>query len=234
MAILEMKRVELLAMQKDRKAVLETIQQDGRIDVSRVEEADGFKTLDTSASVQRFERWQDTAKQALELLDQYAPVKSGGGMLASFAPRPDMSVTEFYEKVSGTRETLATCQNILALSKEVQDSRVEALRTKTQLDLLTPWLSLDIAESFRGTATTACFIGSIASSLGREDILSKLAVQNPNLDAEVEIVSTGKNATCLVALCHKQNEKALEQALRNIGFVALTDPSRGTPAEKAA
>ncbi len=232
MAILEMKRVELLAMQSDRKAILETIQRDGHIDISGVEEVEGLTSMDTASSVLTFEKWQDTAEQALELLNKYAPTKEGGGLLSSFAPRPDLSVTEFYEKVSGTKETIAKCQDIIALSKEVQDSKVEALQAQTKMDLLKPWLNLDIAETFKGTATTACFIGSFSLPITRDEILARIAQQYPELDCEIEIVSSSKNMTCLVALCHKQNEKALEQALRNLGFIALSDPSKETPAER--
>ncbi len=232
MAILDMKRIELLAMQSDRKALLEFIQQDGRIDISDMEDIDGLTKMDSSSTITNFEKWKQTGTQALEILNQYAPSKDGGGLLASFAPRPDMTLAEFTKKSEEADGILSKCQDIIALYKDVQDANVDVQRAQTQMDQLAPWMNLDIPSSFKGTATTAAFIGSIAAPMTREEVMSKIAEEYPDLDAEVEIVSSEGNMTCLVALCHKDNSKFLEAALRNIGFYAPTDPSKETPAQR--
>lgn len=228
MAILEMKRIEILAMLNDSKAIVDLVQRSGCVELLNFTSEDNkFYKLSTSTAVSQFDKFHGIVASALEVLDKYAP--KSGGLLDSFAPRPDMTVTDFYKKSQDTDAILSKCYGINALYKEIQDNKAGIVRAQTGIDQVMPWANLDIPSSYKGTASTATFIGSIEETLDREMILSKVAEIAPELDFEVEVVSSDKNQTCLVAICHKDNAKDLEQALRSIGYVAPSDPTKHEP-----
>lgn len=229
MAILNMKRIELLAMLSDSKAIVDLIQQSGCVEVLEYEEEDNkdFYKLSMSSTVSQFDKFQAAATQALEVLNKYAPKDSG--LLDSFAPRPDLSVTDFYKKAQEADATLSKCYSINALYKEIQDANTEIIRCQTSIDQVMPWANLDIPSSFKGTQFTSTFIGSIGEPITGEEIDAKLAELVPEIDFKTEIVLADKNQTCLVAICHKDYAKDFEQALRSIGFVTPSDPTKHEP-----
>lgn len=229
MAILTMKRIELLAMLSDSKAILDLIQQSGCVEVLDIEEeSNDFYKLSMSTSVNQFDKFKGVATQALETLNQYAP--KDGGLLDSFAPRPDMTVTDFYKKAQDADAILSKCYSINALYKEIQDAKTEIIRAQTSIDQVMPWANLDIPSSYKGTQYTTCFVGSIGEPITGADINAKLAEAVPEIDFKVETVLEDKNQTCLVAICHNENAKDFEQALRSIGFVTPSDPTKHEPA----
>ncbi len=228
MAILNMKRIEILGLQKDRKNIIEFLQRQGTVQLDEMqEENDHFSNLSTDATVTQLEKYESTVDSALEVLNRYVP--GGDSLLDSFAARTEMSPTEFMEKSENVEQTLGKCKKINALYKKIQDSRVEIARAETAIDQVRPWETLDIPSSFKGTADTKAFVGTIAEPLDREGVLTKIAAADPEAQGEVEIVSADKNQTCLVALCHKDNAKTFEQALRTAGFVAVSDATKHPP-----
>lgn len=228
MAILNMKRIEILGLQKDRKKIIEYVQRQGCVQLDEMqEEGQHFTNLPTQQTVTQLERYESTVDSALEVLNRYTSGK--GGLLDSFAPREEMSMTEYLEKSKTVDATLGKCKQINALYKEIQDSKVEIARAETAIDQVRPWETLDIPSSFKGTADTQAFIGTIAEPLDREGVLTKIVEADPEAQGEVEIVSADKNQTCLVAICHKDNAKTFEQALRTAGFVAVSDATKHPP-----
>ena len=228
MAILNMKRIEILGLQKDRKKIIEYVQRQGCVQLDEMqEEGQHFTNLPTQQTVTQLERYESTVDSALEVLNRYTSGK--GGLLDSFAPREEMSMTEYLEKSKTVDATLGKCKQINALYKKIQDSKVEIVRAETAIDQVRPWETLDIPSSFKGTADTQAFIGTIAEPLDREGVLTKIVEADPEAQGEVEIVSADKNQTCLVAICHKDNAKTFEQALRTAGFVAVSDATKHPP-----
>ena len=228
MAILNMKRIEVLGLQKDRKNIIEYVQRQGNVQLDEMQyDGDHFGHLQTASQISRLEKYDSTVESALSVLTKYAPAK--GGLLDSFAPRPEMAVTEYLEKAKDADETLGICQKINSLYKKIQDDRVEITRAETAIDQVRPWENLDIPSSFRGTQDTKVFIGSIAEPLDREGILQKIVTADPAAVGDAEVVSSDNNQTCLVAICHKDNAKTFEQALRTAGFVPVTDTTKHPP-----
>ena len=72
MAVLQMQRVSICAMKKNRKAVLERVQALGLMEVGDILEDDaGFAHMDTANARISFEKAAAQADRALELLDSY-------------------------------------------------------------------------------------------------------------------------------------------------------------------
>ena len=87
MAIVQMQRINICALKKNRKAILERLQELGAMEVDiRLEDEELCEKQDVSSSRSTFERRSQTADQALHILDEYAPEKKG--MLDSLAGKP--------------------------------------------------------------------------------------------------------------------------------------------------
>lgn len=228
MAILEMKRIEILSMLSDSKTIMDLIQQYGVIEFSNVEaDTDKLYKLSTSTALSQLDKFHSIATSALDILNEYVPEK--GSMLASFAPRKEMSVSEFFFKAQEADAILSKCYGINALYKEIQDNRVEIVRAQTAIDSIMPWIDLDIPSSFRGTVQTSVFIGSIPKLYDRESLLSAIAVELPEVNFDAKIISADKTQTCAVTICHKDDAKDFEQVLRGLGFVNPSDPTKHAP-----
>ena len=76
MAVLQMQKISICALKKNRKAILELLQASGVVEINYLDVKDsGFEKMDTMASRQLFEKNAVTADQALEILQEYAPEK---------------------------------------------------------------------------------------------------------------------------------------------------------------
>ena len=79
MSVLQMQRISICALKKDRKAILEELQELGvlEIETSKVT-ADGLDRPDTAEEKQRSEKQALMLDQALDVLQEYAPEETGG------------------------------------------------------------------------------------------------------------------------------------------------------------
>ena len=101
MAVLQMQRISLCALKKNRKAILERLQELGAMEIDiRLEDDSGYTTMDVSNSKATFETKAQTADRALEILQRYAPEQTG--MLASLAGKPLIDKPMFEKAAQGS------------------------------------------------------------------------------------------------------------------------------------
>ena len=76
-----MKTVRIVALRKDRKRLLEHLQDSALVQIKKTDKArDGFERVDMTSHMQVFERDVTLTEQALKILDGVSPEK--GGMLS--------------------------------------------------------------------------------------------------------------------------------------------------------
>ncbi len=221
MSVLPMKRISVVGMRKDRKAVLETIQrsQAVEIDMAPLSKAEGdiYKKIDVSASAQLFTKNAESAARALEVLNSACPEKTS--LLSSFEGRKMISVDDFTKNVSKREVIMKEVQNILKLDKELAEAKSEIPRLETQIDALGPWLSLDVPLSFKGTKKTAAFIGTFSDEVTEEGLLSRLKELAPDVKGiDVNIISASTDISSVMILCMKEDADVLDNALRHMNF----------------
>lgn len=232
MAVLQMQRISICALKKDRKPILEALQRLGVVELSDPGvENSVFERADTSSAKSRFDKNSALAAQALEVLDVYAPVKAS--MLSSFAGRKVLTEKEYQERIQKRAETLEAATRLTALSKKLAESRAEIVKRQAQLDALEPWLGLDVSMRFSGTRTTSAFIGSFVEELTLSAVYERLAAQIPDVAAvNVDLISVTRDQTCVFVLCHKNDGQAVEDGLRAIGFIRPASPPRLVPVQR--
>ena len=101
-------------------------------------------------------------RQALEVLDRYAPEKKS--MFAGL-PGKDLIPQADYDAVCARRQDIiAAAQDVLNKEKAIGEQRGSIARLENQMEALTPWLNLDVPMSFRGTKATRLLLGAVPGS----------------------------------------------------------------------
>ncbi len=224
---LKMQKIELIALLPDRKKIMERLQRRGVVEVTEVEDPE-LARLNTASSVSQFDKHCNTAIQALEILDQYAPEKVG--LLSSLNGRTPVEKHEFGRRVTESDSNLSICYKILALHKQIGEDKATIVRNETLMDSLRIWLPLDIPMQYRGSKYTVCYVGILPNNWTESDLLAALARAIPQVDAlEVQVIAAYKEQTCVTVHCMRGEEESVLNALRDLGFVFPSDPTKHPP-----
>jgi len=232
MSVLQMQRFSICAMKKDRKAILEELQSLGILEVdTSVIEGEVLEKMDTLSQKQLFERTSALADQALNVLAEYEPEKTS--MLSSLEGKALIEKQDYQKMVDNKEALLQSANEVMALGKEIAESKAAIMRLETQIETLTPWLNLDVPISYSGTRKTAVIIGSVGKAVTLEEIYTEIAGHVGELEAmDIQIISENSAQTCIAATCLKQDAQVLEDALRTLGFSRPTQTSNLIPAEQ--
>ncbi len=227
-----MKSVRIIALKKDRKRLLEHLQDSALVMVQKGrKEEKGFTRLDTSAQIKQFERNAELTEQALKILNKVEPEKKG--MLASFKGRREIDPDEIGRIASDSAKVIGICQKICKLDKQRADYAAEQVRIKTALAQLEPWKKLDIPLNTKDTATTAVLIGTLPRAYDNTSLSEALAGECPELIFEFEILYSSSNLTCLTLFTPKKQRELSEKTLRTFGFSQPLNPTSRTPSVKS-
>lgn len=157
MAKLQMKRIRLLALRKDRKPLMEKLQRLGAVEIEAEEQPpDGFDRLDMDAQAQGFERSAQTARQALDYLKERLPEKQG--LLAALSGRREVSEEELDAAAGKSAAVMKDCQRVLTIQRQLAEEAAERVRLRAAAAQLEAWEGLDVSFRFSGTRSTAAFI----------------------------------------------------------------------------
>ena len=103
MAVLQMQRVSICALKKDRKAILEKLQALGVMEMNQIADEEGFEKMDTVNAKLSFEKKAQLTETALGILDIYAPQKQS--MLSGLAGKELVSQDEFQKITAKKRRS---------------------------------------------------------------------------------------------------------------------------------
>ena len=227
-----MKTVSIIALKKDRKRLLEHLQDSSLVHIRYNDDAEeGFERTDTSAQLQQFEKNEVLTAQALKILDKVSPEKKG--LLASFKGRKEIEPEYIGRIASDSAKVVGICTKICELDKQISDIAAERVRVKTQLSQLEAWKNLDIPMNTSDTVSTAVFIGTFPKMFDDKTLSETLAAECPELIFEFELFYSSTNLTCAVIYTPKSQKEIAEDILRTMGFSRPLNPTSRTPAEKS-
>ena len=234
MAVLQMQRISICALKKDRKAILEKIQSMGIMEMSQVaEDEDGFEKMDTISARQSFEKKASLSESALNILDAYAPEKKS--MFASLEGKKLVESDQFAKITAKKEEILEKAERIVACNKEIAEHKAESAKLENQIEALVPWLSLDVPMNCKGTGKTAMLLGTMPGETTLESVYEQIQTGEAQTDAvDVEIINSDQDATYLAVLCLKADAGAVEEALRAAGFAKPSQTVHAVPAKETA
>lgn len=218
MAVLQMRKINICGLRKDRKSIIETLQSAGVMELTKTADEDSvFQKMDTLSYRQVFERNVLTMEQALEVLHRYAPEKTS--MFAALEGKDIKAAEEFRRMETECEDILKVGKQILDFEKNISERKANVIKLESQIESLTPWLALDIPMNCRGTKRSSVMIGTIQGTVTLDQIYEAVANKAKELEAfDVEILGADKDQTCMVAVCLKEQAGELEDVLRSYGF----------------
>ena len=231
MAVVPMEHLYLCALKKDKKQLLEQLQRMGVVEIADfLSEDSTFSRSDPAEILAHFDRRIAVIAKALDVLDNYAPVKES--MFASLAGR-DVLDEGNYLAFKEKKDTLNHMSaRLVTLEKTIVEASSQIIKQQAKMDAIIPWLSLPVPMSFDGTRTTAAIIGSLPGQMTQEDIATAVATADPTVDPlDIAVISTGKDMTYVMILCPKKIGAACEEALRTIGFTRPSSTAKEIPAQ---
>lgn len=232
MAVEQMQKISICALQKYRKPILERLQELGWVEIHLdEEELQEFRKMDTAGARNAFQKRMHLADQALEILDQYAPVKQ-----SVFHSLEGKTLVEgsLYERVAAYRsEYSRTANTLISLEQEIQARKNLIQKTQLRMEEMQPWMKLDVAMTRPGTRRCEFFVGTLPAPYTEEEIRSFVEEESPGLSLySVQVLSTSRDSSCLAVVVMKEQAKDLEEALRSRGFARPSHLLNRPPAEK--
>lgn len=219
MAVMEMRRVSICALKKDRGDVLELLQSMGIMEISPlISEDEGLSKMDTANDVQVFERKAREASLALAVLEQYVPEKQP--LLAALEGKKPVKRERLAEVSAREGLLMEKAECLVELNKEIAETKADILKLENQMEALKPWMPLDVPMDFQGTGRTAFFLGTMGPEASPEGMYELIANHAPQTEGvEIWIIGRDKTASYLAVLCMKEEKEQVEGALRGGGFV---------------
>ena len=221
MSKLRMKRIFICGLNSERKEVLDVLQRAGVVEIVDGDYKDaGLSNIDAVDLKAQNTQKAALAEQAIAILDEFAPEKTG--LLQSFEGAKDIDVDAFDERAGHIDEYMSVAEKLSELSKSIADHRSAIPKCLSRIDTLNAWRTLDIPLNFEGTAKTKAFIGSIAADADAAGIYELMQQQNEeteSLDLDIISISRSKLMSSFMAVCHKDDADKVENLLRRINFV---------------
>ena len=154
MAVLQMRKLCICGLKKERKPILELLQNSGVVQINK---GDGpeefFEKIDTQVARSGFERNAAIAETALEILDEYAPESKG--MFAALEGKREINNEEASRIVRNRERTIQYANKIIGLKKDVDKIEADIVKLEAKLEAITPWLNMDVAGLTKGTMRTS-------------------------------------------------------------------------------
>lgn len=220
MSKVRFKRVFICACVSDRKAILETLQRLGLVEIHNgIIDDEDLHTLDVSAQRGRWVHYSSIAEQALSVLDEYAP--ENRGLLDSLGGTNEIGKARYETKVKEDIDNiLNTASKIVDLNKQIIELNASVNRARTSIDSLGVWADLDIPLSLEGTEKTRIFTGSIAEEADASSLYEKLSktFEGEVPDMEIRVLYSSRTLTAFNLISHRLDADDVENALRSIGY----------------
>ena len=228
--IVKMKKLTLLAVASERKALLKDLMLLGCVELS--EQGDpqevfpALREMDQSGLAAEKARHAELTN-ALKLLDKYAPAKK-----SLLAPLPEAGMGELLDE-STLDADVALAEQLAELEERIRRATAEEGRERAAIEALQPWAGLDMPLGYRGTERAAVSLCSFPAALDMAEADMALGAAAP--EAQLFRVSDDRALHYAVLICLREELDAAMEALRPLGFSPMSvQETAGTAKEGIA
>ncbi|MDY3928971.1 MAG: V-type ATP synthase subunit I [Clostridia bacterium] len=213
MAILEMNKVFIYGLNEQRKSVLEFLHKQ---EIMEVDDFDsdkyGFSRQETVKSISQFDSYISSGAQALAILNEYFPEKTG-----MFSKRIHLDESKYSMTKDEINFVNKNIQEIIRAKKAIKANENSIGKINLKQSQITPLMSLDVPMNCKGTNTTMVKLGTLEHEWSSEQIT--VALNEAQIESYYfEIINTTKQQTYVWFVYPKDIKEKFEQFLRNIGF----------------
>ncbi len=234
MAVMQMQRMNLIAMKQNRKEILERLQELGVLEIDvKLGKKVKVEKLDTAEDRSAFEKMAATADQALDIISKYDPEKTS--LFDSLAGKPLVEYEEYAKTEKEYEFLIKQAQAIIECERVIAEATSNIQKYENQMESLIPWMGVTVPMSMDGTKCTSLFIGMIADAVSKEQIQEKLYSKDQELGpVEITVLGAEKTVTYIGVICLKTKADQVEEALRSISFSRPAGIVAGIPREEEA
>ena len=130
MAIVQMQRIRVCGLRRQRKHILELLQRRGVVEIDEPgEDQAGFERADVSSQRASLEKELRQTQEALQILQDAVPEKKPPlSMLAGRSPLTEKELEDFREQ---SAKTMALVRQVTSAAREREEIRASLLRLET-------------------------------------------------------------------------------------------------------
>ena len=225
MAIVEMKRIDLLAMRQDQKKLLRAMQRMGCVEVTPIsgENLEAYQKQDVTRLPQ-VETTMERLRWTIGQLSQYNRQKPP--FLGSL-PDADAGDVQYIQQHEA--ELMALLDQAEELEKTGGDLRGQLARIQVAQEQLEPWKGLDIpVENIVSTRSVFQQVGTISKGLA-EELMAKYATQ----PVYIQVLGEVRDSAYIWVVAHASLAGELGEALKAASFTpAQFGDMHGTVAQR--
>ena len=226
MAIVKMKKLQLMVVRSQKDSLLDELTRLGCVQISEMDEIPGGLRSE-SAAVTEVKTEQTAFNAALKILDKFAPAKS-----KLLAPKPEISEESFMSN-EGYEDELEAAEEIIRLEQKLRSISGEESRLRAVIESLTPWTALDMPLQTAETKYAAVFLGTLPAEA--DPAMAEAALEEKAPEAEVFVVSSDEEQHYVALISSKAMQEEALDALREFGFAQTSiSNTSGTAKENIA
>ncbi len=217
MSIVKMKRLRLIGMRDQREELLRLLQHMGCVEVSEPEDRRedpewASLTRPDPAPLNRARDARSSTEAALNTLKKYAPKEKTSLLKA----RPTVTEGQLFD--DGAYESaLADAAALNDLERKIASLYAEQNKLRTQKLSLAPWLELDIPLETASTSQVSVSFGAVAAGVDLDALEAALLSAAGEL-CQVLRAGSDPELQYFAFLCHKSQEEACQEVLKEYGF----------------
>ena len=218
MAVLNMCKVHICAMKKNRKQILELLQRKGCLEIhEEIEQDEVFDKMNTATQMSLYDRNAILAENALEIMEEYFPEEKS--IFSSLEGKSPIDVSEYDRIAAKQQEIMTVVKDVLQQKKLIEEKEAAIIKCKDEIEALQPWLDLDVPMNFRGTGRTGFLVGCITGTYDQEALTKRIEqiVSMPEA-VYIQVVRADKYQTYVACTFIKDRQEEMEKALRELGF----------------
>ena len=215
MSIVKMKRIRLIALAKDKDALVSGLLHAGCVQVSEPSEYQGeideaALLRQDNAAVAQAQGQLTVLQQALETLDQAAPEKGG-----LFAAREQVEMAALWDE-DALRAALQIAESVNDKAKQLGQLTARETRLHAEQLALAPWAAYELPLEEKETKCVSVLLGTVPVAV--EFAAMAGAVQEAAEACEVRLLSTDREQQYLEILVHSSVRQTALEVLRTYGF----------------
>ncbi len=231
MAKLQMQRVYLCALKRDRRDILETLQRLEMVEVRDFGETEimlGNAFEEDEEDILLREQVRRNVEDAEDSIDIIKNM-SGGKVAEPFFLKGRKCLSDKEQKDylrNKYDKDIALVRQIVSDNENIKDQKSEISHINAKLESLKPWMDLELPMSFEGTKSTKFIVGTLPESLTRIQIkdivmanLDEDLSKDDELPIEVNVISTIDVLTYFTLICLRKDEEKIVESLRKAGFM---------------
>lgn len=226
MAIVEMKRITLLALLKDKEKLLHGMQRMGCVQVTDIPDPNVQPFLQKQGSLDHVEETLSRLRWTIDQLGRFDTTKAPllGG-------KPEISMDTVEEILQNQKEYLDVVSAVENCEHRSGDLRGQAARIHAAKEQWQPWASLDIpAKEITNTHDTVQMAGTMPKKVLEEK--SQAWADKPLV---LQLVGTVRETACIWLMAHASIAESFLSDLKAAGFTQVPfGDMEGTPAQLLA